>query len=84
MHDKRSWRESRNAVVRGLRERLETELCELENPALLVAARRQKAASAAHIEESLRSIQEARSAREYEIAYHAFLLGCMEPDTPCH
>ena len=84
MDDKRSWRESRDAIVRGLLGRLEKEMCELENPALIVATRRQKAASAAHIEESLRCIQDARSAREYEIAYQAFLLGCMGPDTPCH
>ena len=59
--------------------RLEGELRELDNPALSATDRRYKAASAAHIEESMRCILEARSAREYEIAYQAFLLGCAWP-----
>jgi hypothetical protein len=77
------WQESRTAVVRDLQWRLERELRELENPALSATDRRYKAASAAHIEESLRCILEARSEREYEIAYR-FLLGCVWPVSTCH
>ena len=68
MDGKVGWQENRNAVVRWLRRRLEGELRELESSALPVAARRHKAASAAHVEESLRCIQQARTAREYEIS----------------
>jgi hypothetical protein len=79
--DDHGWEENREAVVRGLQRRLEGELRELNNPALSAADRRYKAASAAHIEESMRCILEARSARKYEIAYQAFLLGCAWPVT---
>ena len=82
--DDNGWQESREAVVRGLQWRLEGELRELENPTLSATDRRYKAASAAHIEESLRCILEARSEREYEIAYQAFLLGCVWPVSTCH
>ena len=82
--DDNGWEESREAVVRGLQRRLEGELRELDNPALSATDRRYKAASAAHIEESMRCILEARSAREYEIAYQAFLLGCAWPVITAH
>ena len=52
--DDNGWEESRETVVRGLQWRLEKELRELENPALSATDRRNKAASAAHIEESMR------------------------------
>ena len=68
--DDNGWQESREAVARGLQWRLKREL--LDNPSLT--------ASVSHIEESIRSILEARSEREYEIAYQAFLLGCVWPD----
>jgi hypothetical protein len=53
-------------------------------PALSATDRRYKAANAAHIEESMRCILEARSEREYEIAYQAFLLGCVWPVSSAH
>ena len=82
--DGNGWEESREAVVRDLQWRLEKELHELENPALSAPDRRYKAASADRLGESLRCILEARSEREYEIAYQAFLLGCVWPVTTAH
>ena len=78
------WEESREAVFRGLQRRLEGELRELENPRLSATDRRYKVASAAHIEESMRCILRASFEREYEIAYQAFLLGCVWPVSTCH
>jgi hypothetical protein len=72
--DDNGWQESREAVVRGLQWRLEREL--LDNPSL--------SASAAHIEKSIRRNLEARSEREYEIAYQAFLLGYVWPVSTAH
>ena len=82
--DDHGWEESREVVVRGLKRRLEEELRALGKPTLSATDRRYKAANAAHIEESMRCILETRSAREYEIAYQAFLLGCVWTVSAAH